>query len=201
MSTTLLKKETVQRKWYVLDAAGKPLGRTAVIAANLLRGKHKTDFTPNVDCGDFVIIINTDQAILTGKKPEQKMYRRHSGWIGGLKETKARLMMEKRSDYAMELAVKGMLPGNTLGAAALKRLRVYKGLRAPETLFTNAGDGAGLDVITQGFGVANYYRMNGQEEKGVEMLKKVVYTAEHSKWYAAFGCLAARVDLKNIGQA
>lgn len=76
MSTTLLKKETVQRKWYVLDAAGKPLGRTAVIAANLLRGKHKTDFTPNVDCGDFVIIINTDQAILTGKKPEQKMYRR-----------------------------------------------------------------------------------------------------------------------------
>ena len=72
MSTTLLKKETVQRKWYVLDAAGKPLGRTAVIAANLLRGKHKTDFTPNVDCGDFVIIINTDQAILTGKKPEQK---------------------------------------------------------------------------------------------------------------------------------
>ena len=82
-----------------------------------------------------------------------------------------------------------------------QRLRVYKGLRAPETLFTNAGDGAGLDVITQGFGVANYYRMNGQEEKGVEMLKKVVYTAEHSKWYAAFGCLAARVDLKNIGQA
>lgn len=87
MSTTLLKKETVQRKWYVLDAAGKPLGRTAVIAANLLRGKHKTDFTPNVDCGDFVIIINTDQAILTGKKPEQKMYRRTPGWIGGLKET------------------------------------------------------------------------------------------------------------------
>ena len=86
------------------------------------------------------------------------------------------------------------------GGATVKQ-RVYKGLRAPETLFTNAGDGAGLDVITQGFGVANYYRMNGQEEKGVEMLKKVVYTAEHSKWYAAFGCLAARVDLKNIGQA
>ena len=126
MSTTLLKKETVQRKWYVLDAAGKPLGRTAVIAANLLRGKHKTDFTPNVDCGDFVIIINTDQAILTGKKPEQKMYRRHSGWIGGLKETKARLMMEKRSDYAMELAVKGMLPKNTLGRAALTRLKLFR---------------------------------------------------------------------------
>lgn len=127
MSTTLAKKETVQRKWYVLDAAGKPLGRTAVIAANLLRGKHKTDFTPNVDCGDFVIIINTDKAILTGKKGEQKLYRRVSGWIGGLKETKARLMMESRSDYAMELAVKGMLPKNSLGRASLTRLKLYKG--------------------------------------------------------------------------
>ena len=127
MSTTLLKKENVQRKWYVLDAAGKPLGRTAVIAANILRGKHKVDFTPNVDCGDCVIIINTDQAVLTGNKAEQKMYRRNSGWIGGLKETKARLMMEKRSDYAMELAVKGMLPKNTLGRAAMTRLKLYKG--------------------------------------------------------------------------
>ncbi len=127
MSTTFLKKETVQRKWYVLDAAGKPLGRTAVVAAKLLRGKHRPDFTPNVDCGDFVIILNTDQAILTGNKGEQKLYRRVSGWIGGLKETKARLMMEKRSDYAMELAVKGMLPKNSLGRAALTRLKLYKG--------------------------------------------------------------------------
>ncbi len=127
MSTTLLKNETVQRKWYVLDAAGKPLGRTAVIAANLLRGKHKADFTPNVDCGDCVIIINTDKAILTGKKAEQKIYYRHTGWIGNLKETKARLMMEKRSDYAMELAVKGMLPKNSLGRASLTRLKLYKG--------------------------------------------------------------------------
>ncbi len=127
MSTTLLKKETVQRKWYVLDAAGKPLGRTAVIAANLLRGKHKADFTPNVDCGDCVIIINTDKAILTGKKAEQKIYYRHTGWIGNLKETKARIMMEKRSDYAMELAVKGMLPKNSLGRASLTRLKLYKG--------------------------------------------------------------------------
>ena len=110
MSTTLAKKETVQRKWYVLDAAGKPLGRTAVIAANLLRGKHKVDFTPNVDCGDYVIIINTDKAVLTGNKAEQKTYYRVSGWIGGLKETKARIMMENRSDYAVELAVKGMQP-------------------------------------------------------------------------------------------
>ena len=126
MSTTLAKNETVQRKWYVIDAAGKPLGRTAVIAANLLRGKHKVDFTPNVDCGDYVIIINTDKAVLTGKKAEQKTYYRVSGWIGGLKETKARIMMDNRSDYAMEPAVKGMLPKNTLGRNCLSRLHLYK---------------------------------------------------------------------------
>ena len=116
MSTTLAKKETVERKWYVIDAAGKPLGRTAVAAANLLRGKHKLDFTPNVDCGDFVIIINTDKV---------------SGWIGGLKETKARIMMENRSDYAMEHAVKGMLPKNALGRTCLTRLHLYKGEEHP----------------------------------------------------------------------
>ena len=127
MSTTLLKKETVERKWYVIDAAGKPLGRTAVVAANILRGKHKVDFTPNVDCGDYVIIINTDKAVLTGKKLDQKSYYRVSGWIGGLKETKARTMMENRSDYAVELAVKGMLPKNTIGRAAMTRLKLYKG--------------------------------------------------------------------------
>ena len=131
MSTTLLKKETVERKWYVIDAAGKPLGRTAVTVANLLRGKHKTTFTPNVDCGDYVIIINTDKAILTGKKLEQKSYYRVSGWIGGLKETKARVMMEKRSDYAVELAVKGMLPKNAIGRNALTRLHLYKGAEHP----------------------------------------------------------------------
>ncbi len=127
MSTTLAKKETLERKWYVIDAAGKPLGRTAVIAANLLRGKHKVDFTPNVDCGDYVIVINTDKAVLTGNKLDQKSYYRVSGWIGGLKETKARTMMENRSDYAMELAVKGMLPKNTLGRHCLDRLHVCKG--------------------------------------------------------------------------
>ena len=131
MSTTLLKKETLERKWYVIDAAGKPLGRTAVIAANILRGKHKADFTPNVDCGDFVIIVNCDKAVLTGKKAEQKMYQHHTGWIGGLKETKARIMMEKRSDYAVELAVKGMLPKNTLGKHALTRVHLYKGAEHP----------------------------------------------------------------------
>ena len=127
MSTTLAKLETVERKWYVIDAAGKPLGRTAVTAANLLRGKHKTTFTPNVDCGDYVIIINTDKAILTGKKLDQKTYYRVTGWIGNLKETKARVMMDTRSDYAMELAVKGMLPKNTLGRNCLGRLHLCKG--------------------------------------------------------------------------
>ena len=127
MSTTFLKKETLERKWYIIDAAGKPLGRTAVEAANILRGKHKVDFTPNVDCGDYVIIINTDKAILTGKKLDQKCYYRVTGWIGGLKETKARDMMQKRSDYAMELAVKGMLPKNTLVKHFMTLLHLYKG--------------------------------------------------------------------------
>ena len=129
MSTTLAKKETVERKWYVIDAAGKPMGRTAVIAANLLRGKYKVDFTPNVDCGDFVIIINTDKAVLTGKKLEDKYYRHHTGWIGNLKETKYRLLMESRSDFAMELAVKGMLPKNSIGRTAMTRLKLYKGAK------------------------------------------------------------------------
>ena len=125
--TTMAKKENVQRKWYVLDAAGKPMGRTAVTAAKLLRGKHKTDFTPNVDCGDFVIIVNVDKAVLTGRKPEQKMYRTHSGYVSGLKETKYRLLMETKSDFAMMLAVRGMLPSNHIGRTALSRLKVFKG--------------------------------------------------------------------------
>ena len=127
MSTTLAKKETLERKWYVIDAAGKPLGRTAVIAANLLRGKHKVDFTPNVDCGDFVIVINTDKAVLTGKKLEKKFYYHHSGWIGGLKSVQYKTMMAENSDKAMTLAIKGMIPSNTIGAKALTRLRCYKG--------------------------------------------------------------------------
>ena len=131
MSTTLAKKETVERKWYVIDAAGKPLGRTAVTVANLLRGKHKVDFTPNVDCGDFVIVINTDKAVLTGKKAEQKMYQHHTGWIGNLKEVKYRILMQERPEFAMELAVKGMLPKNTLGKHALTRLHLYKGAEHP----------------------------------------------------------------------
>ena len=127
MSTTLAKKETLERKWYVIDAAGKPLGRTAVIAANLLRGKHKTDFTPNVDCGDFVIIVNADKAVLTGKKLDQKHYYHHTGWIGNLKDVKYRTLMNERPEFAMELAVKGMLPKNAIGRSALTRLKIYKG--------------------------------------------------------------------------
>ena len=125
MSTTLVRKEDVQRKWYVLDAADKPLGRTAVIAANLLRGKLKPDFTPNVDCGDYVIIVNVEKAVLTGRKLEEKYYRRHSGWIGGLKETPYRILMQEQPELAMKVAVRGMLPKNTIGKESLKRLHIY----------------------------------------------------------------------------
>ena len=127
MSTTLAKPGQIERKWYVLDAAGKPLGRVAAKAAALLRGKGKVFFTPNVDCGDHVIIINSDKAVLTGSKLDKKYYYHHSGWIGGMKAVQYRTLMAEKSDKAMTVAVKGMLPGNTLGAAALKRLRVYKG--------------------------------------------------------------------------
>ena len=127
MSTTLAKKSTVVRKWYILDAAGKPLGRTATKAANILRGKHKPDYTPNVDCGDFVIILNAADAVLTGNKLEQKYYRRHSGWVGGLKEVQYKRIMETRPDFAMMKAVKGMMSKNTRDRGALTRLRVFKG--------------------------------------------------------------------------
>jgi large subunit ribosomal protein L13 len=127
MSTTLAKKETVRRKWYILDAAGKPLGRTAVQAANILRGKHKPDYTPNVDCGDFVIIVNTAEAVLTGNKLQQKYYRHHSGWVGGLKEVQYKRLMETRPEFAMTLAVRGMMAKNTRDRGALKRLHVFRG--------------------------------------------------------------------------
>ncbi len=131
MSTFMANKGNIVRKWYVLDAAGKPLGKTAAVAATLLRGKHKPEYTPHADCGDFVIVLNAEKAVLTGNKAEQKMYYRVSGWIGGLKETKARVMMENRSDYAMEVAVKGMLPKNTLGRNCMGRLHLYKGDEHP----------------------------------------------------------------------
>lgn len=127
MSTFMAKPETVERKWYVIDAAGKPMGKTAVAAATILRGKHRAVFTPHVDCGEFVIIINADKAVLTGKKLEQKYYRRHSGYIGGLKEVQYKELMSTRPQLAMEMAVKGMLPHNTLGRKAATRLKVYAG--------------------------------------------------------------------------
>ena len=127
MSTTMANKATIERKWYVLDAAGKPMGKTAALAADLLRGKLKPIYTPHVDCGDFVIIINAEQAVLTGKKLEEKYYRRHSGWIGGLKEIKYKDLMEKRPEFAMTLAVKGMLQKNNMAAGQLTRLKVYRG--------------------------------------------------------------------------
>ena len=127
MSTFLQKPETVERKWYIIDAAGKPLGRTAVVAADLLRGKNKVTFTPNVDCGDHVIIINCDKAVLTGSKLDNKFHHHHTGWIGGMKSVNYRTLMATKADKAMMLAVKGMLPGNKLGDKALTRLRVYKG--------------------------------------------------------------------------
>ena len=125
MSTYMAKKETVERKWYIIDAAGKPLGRTAAAAATILRGKHRPEFTPHVDCGEFVIIINASKAVLTGKKLEQKFYRRHSGYIGGLKEVSYKTLMATKPEKAMELAVKGMLPHNTIGDKSITRLKVY----------------------------------------------------------------------------
>ena len=125
MSTFMANKGNVERKWYVLDAAGKPLGKTAVQAADLLRGKNKPTYTPNADCGDHVIIINAGKAVLTGKKGEQKFYRTHSGWVGGLKETPYRILMKEKPEVAMKVAVKGMLPKNIVAKDSLKRLHIY----------------------------------------------------------------------------
>ena len=125
MSTFMANKGNIVRKWYVVDAAGKPLGKTAVIVADLLRGKGKVTYTPHADCGDNVIVINAGKAILTGNKMEQKYYLTHSGWIGGLKETPYRILMEEQPELAMKVAVRGMLPKNTIGKESLKRLHIY----------------------------------------------------------------------------
>ena len=127
MSTYMAHKETVTRKWYILDAAGKPLGKTAATAAHLLRGKHKPEYTPNVDCGDFVIVLNAAEAVLTGNKGEQKYYRHHSGWTGGLKETKYRKLMQDKPELAMKLAVRGMMPRNIITKDSLTRLKIFRG--------------------------------------------------------------------------
>ena len=127
MKTYMAKPETVERKWYVVDAAGMPLGRLASQVAAVLRGKNKPTFTPNVDTGDFVIVVNCDKVVLTGKKLEQKVYRYHTGYIGGLKEKSYKDLMATKSDFVVYEAVKGMLPKNSIGRQMIKKLKTYKG--------------------------------------------------------------------------
>ena len=127
MSTYMPKANEVERKWYLLDAEGKTLGALAAEAAILLRGKHKPIFTPHVDTGDFVVVINADKVVLTGKKLDQKMYYHHTGYIGNLKEVKYKKLMAEKPEFVVKKAVKGMLPDNTLGRKALTRLHVYAG--------------------------------------------------------------------------
>lgn len=127
MSTFMANKGNIERKWYILDAAGKPLGKTATVAATLLRGKHKPEYTPHADCGDFVIVINAKKAVLTGKKLDQKYYRTHSGYVGGLKETKYRKLMQDKPELAMKLAVRGMMPRNIITKDSLTRLKIFRG--------------------------------------------------------------------------
>ena len=126
-TTYSAKKSEIERKWYIIDAANKPLGRIATEAAKLLRGKHKPTYTPNIDTGDHVIILNCKDVVLTGKKLDQKIYRHHSNYIGGLKETTARVMLSQKPEEAMMRAIKGMLPHNSLGRQMLKKVRVYAG--------------------------------------------------------------------------
>ena len=138
--THSVKASEIERKWYIIDAAGKPLGRVAAAAASILRGKHLPTYTPHVDCGDHVIVINAEKAVLTGNKLEKKYYRHHTGYIGSLKEVKYATLMATKPEFAMQLAVKGMVPDTTIGRAALTRLRIYKGAehlhaaQKPETL-------------------------------------------------------------------
>ena len=127
MSTTMTKKEAIVRGWYVIDAAGKTLGNVAVAAATVLNGKHRPEYTPHVDCGECVVVINAEKIVLTGKKLDQKMYYHHTGYVGGLKSVKYRTLMATKPEMAVELAVKGMLPKNKIGAASLGRLKVYRG--------------------------------------------------------------------------
>ena len=131
MATYMAKPAEVEKKWWIIDAADKPLGRVSPEAARILRGKHKPVFTPNIDTGDFVIIINADKAILTGNKLDKKMYYHHSGYPGGLKEMTYRQLMAKKPVLAVEKAVKGMLPHNKLGRAQGKKLKVYEGDQHP----------------------------------------------------------------------
>lgn len=127
MSTYMAKPAEIERKWYIIDAAGKPLGRVAVQAADLLRGKLKTTYTPHVDCGDHVIVINCDKVVLTGNKLQQKYYYRHTGYVGHMKATRYDTLMATKPEKAVELSIYGMIPNNTIGRAAMTRLRLYNG--------------------------------------------------------------------------
>ena len=127
MSTFMAKPETVERKWYVIDAEGVVLGRLASQVALMLRGKHKPTFTPHVDTGDFIIVVNTDKIVMTGRKLDQKIYYHHSGYPGGLKETKYRDLLANKSEFALKKAVRGMLPKGPLGNKMFKKLKVYAG--------------------------------------------------------------------------
>ncbi|MDP4092470.1 MAG: 50S ribosomal protein L13 [Bacillota bacterium] len=127
MKTFMAKAEEVKRKWYIVDAEGKHLGRLATEVAKVLRGKHKPDYTPHVDTGDHVIVINAEKVVLTGKKLEQKLYRHHSLYPGGLKEVLYKHLMASKPEKAVELAIKGMLPKNSLGRAMFRKLKVYRG--------------------------------------------------------------------------
>ena len=127
MKTIMANNATVEKKWYIIDGEGKVLGRVASEAAKLLRGKHKPCFTPNVDCGDYVIILNSDKLVLTGKKEEQKYFKRFSGYTNGLKEIQYKKMMAEKSDVALLRAIKGMLPKNSLGRTMAKHVHIYKG--------------------------------------------------------------------------
>ena len=129
--TTMPKAAEISRKWYVIDAEGKPLGRVAAEAAALLRGKHKTTFTPHVDCVDFVIIVNCGKAVLTGKKLEKKYLRWHTGWIGHLKEIQYATLMQTHPEKAMQVAVNGMIPDTVIGRNERRRLHVYAGAEHP----------------------------------------------------------------------
>lgn len=127
MSTFMAKAETVERKWYVIDAEGKTLGKVAVMAADILRGKHRPEFTPHVDCGEYVIVLNAAKVALSGNKLTQKKYKYHTGYIGGLKEIDYKTLLATKPEMAITLAVKGMLPKNTIGKKSLTRLKVYAG--------------------------------------------------------------------------
>ncbi len=127
MSTFMVRKEDVKRSWYLIDAEGKTLGKVAALAATILNGKHRPEYTPHVDCGDCVVVINADKVVLTGKKLDQKYYHHHSGYVGGLKSVKYRTLMATKPEMVVSLAVKGMLPKNKIGSASLTRLHVYKG--------------------------------------------------------------------------